>query len=102
MKRIAILVFLLGFVISQGGLFTTPARAADAPKGTWLGSWPYVLPPDHTLNSFSSNGLDDNLGSLFKVYVELPFALYKWADDKYEGLLAEKWGFVDDNKAYQV
>ncbi|MCP6756795.1 hypothetical protein NL533_34735, partial [Klebsiella pneumoniae] len=74
----------------------------DAPTGTFAGTWPYVLPPDHTLNSFASNGLGDNLGALFETYVELPFAIYNWADGTYSGLLAEKWGFTDDNKAYEV
>lgn len=102
MKRLVVLIFLLGLLVSQAGISSMPAAAQEAPKGTWLGSWPYVLPPDHTLNAFASNGLPDNLGALFQSYVELPFAIYKWADDKYEGLLADKWGFVDDNKAYQV
>ncbi|HSS96658.1 MAG TPA: ABC transporter substrate-binding protein, partial [Terriglobales bacterium] len=99
MKRLIFLVLLLCSILSMGLL---PATAQDAPTGTFAGTWPYVLPPDHTLNSFAANGLADNLGALFETYVELPFAIYNWADNSYSGLLAEKWGFVDDNKAYEV
>src|SRR5689334_14977787 len=99
MKRLVALLFLVVFVLSLGII---PAVAQDAPTATFAGTWPYVLPPDHTLNSFASNGLGDNLGALFETYVELPFAIYNWADGTYSGLLAEKWGFTDDNKAYEV
>lgn len=99
MKRLLLSVLLMGFAFILG---VVPSAAQDAPKGTFAGTWPYVLPPDHTLNSFAANGLADNLGALFESYVELPFAIYHWADNTYEGLLADKWGFVDDNKAYQV
>jgi peptide/nickel transport system substrate-binding protein len=99
MKRFVLVLFLVCLVFAPAVI---PAAAQDAPKGVWLGSWPYVLPPDHTLNAFASNGLGDNLGVMFRAFVHLPSAVYKWADNKYEGLLAEKWGFVDDNKAYQV
>ena len=99
MKRIIALVMLLSFIFSLGIL---PTAAQDAPVGEWRGSWPYVLPPDHTLNGFASNGLDDNLGTVYRPFVELPFAIYKWADNTYEGLLADKWGFSADNTSYQV
>jgi peptide/nickel transport system substrate-binding protein len=78
------------------------ASAQEAPTGVWTGTWPYVLPPDHNLSGWATGGLNDNLGTIFRSYVTLPFAFYHWADDKYEGLLAESWGYVDDNKAYQV
>ncbi len=99
MKRLFAVLVLLSFTLSLGLM---PAAAQDAPKGTWLGSWPYVLPPDHTLNVFASNGLPDNLGTMFESYVELPLAIYNWDADTYSGLLAEKWGFSDDFKTYNV
>jgi len=98
-KRILALVLLLTFVFAVGIL---PTAAQTAPVGEWRGSWPYVLPPDHTLNAFASNGLDDNLGTVYRPFVQLPFAILKWADNTYEGLLADKWGFSADNKSYQV
>src|SRR5512147_1567502 len=101
MKRLLAVILLLALAASFGQV---PAHVAaqEAPKGTFSGTWPYVLPPDHTLNGYASNGLADNLGSLFRSYVELPFAIYRWADGKYEGLLAEKWGFSDDMKSYSI
>ncbi|MEP6987155.1 MAG: ABC transporter substrate-binding protein, partial [Chloroflexota bacterium] len=60
------------------------------------------LPPDHTLNVFASNGLPDNLGTMFESYVELPLAIYNWDSNTYSGLLADKWGFSADNKTYNV
>src|SRR5260221_2988656 len=102
MKRLLtfVLIALVCCMAASPGVLHSAAQ--DAPKGTWLGSWPYVLPPDHTLNGYASNGLNDNLGVIFRAYVTLPFAVYKWADNKYEGLLAEKWGFSDDMKSYNV
>ncbi|HVU14170.1 MAG TPA: ABC transporter substrate-binding protein [Phototrophicaceae bacterium] len=98
MKRLLFLVLLTSLLV----VGVIPAAAQTAPTGEFSGNWPYVLPPDHTLNSFAPNGLGDNLGSLFETYVELPFAIYHWADGTYEGLLASKWGFTDDNKSYTV
>ncbi|HVO41709.1 MAG TPA: hypothetical protein VMT34_03755, partial [Aggregatilineales bacterium] len=89
MKRLLSLAVLFFVVFSLGQLSTS---AQDAPKGTWLGSWPYVLPPDHNLNGWASNGLNDNLGVMFRSFVHLPFAIFHWADNTYEGLLAEKRG----------
>lgn len=99
MKRLVLVAIL---IVSLFGMVNFSASAQEAPKGTWSGTWPYVLPPDHNLNGWATGGLNDNLGSLFRSYVTLPFAFYHWADDKYEGLLAEKWGFTADNKAYEV
>lgn len=99
MKRLLAVLLLLALALNVGKL---PTAAQSAPTGTWSGSWPYVLPPDHTLNGFASNGLVDNLGTMFRSYVTLPFAFYHWADGKYEGLLADKWGFSDDMKSYSV
>jgi peptide/nickel transport system substrate-binding protein len=103
MKRLMTLalLFVTVFAFAAGNSSRASAQATG-PTGTWLGTWPYVLPPDHTLNAFASNGLPDNLGTMFQSYVELPFAFYNWADGSYTGLLAEKWGFAADNKSYSV
>ncbi len=99
MKRLLSLILLTALVFSLGHV---PVSAQEAPKGTWLGTWPYVLPPDHNLSSWASNGLGDNLGVMFRAYVQLPFAIFNWADNTYKGLLAEKWGFSTDFKSYSV
>ncbi len=99
MKRLfavmVILVLALGMVL--------PAMGQDeAPQGVFYGTWPYVLPPDHSLNFFSPNGPTTNLGNLFWSYVELPPAIYNWGTQEYAGLLAESWGFSDDNTYYEI
>lgn len=98
MKRLLFVIALLIFALS---LVVLPAAAQDAPTGTWLGTWPYVAPGTHHLNSFASGGLNDNLGVVYRSYVELPPAFYMWATNEYLPLLAESWGFVDDNTAYE-
>ncbi|MFN8530148.1 MAG: ABC transporter substrate-binding protein [Anaerolineae bacterium] len=84
------------------GAVILPIHAQDAPTGTFYGTWPYVPLPDHHLNGFASNGLDDNLGALFRTYVQLPAAIYNWGTEEYVGLLAESWGFSDDGTYYSI
>lgn len=81
---------------------TTTAQDGGAPEGTWLGTWPYVLPPDHHLNAYSSGGPTDNLGNVYREMVELAPAYYFWSSNTYEGTLAESFGFTDNNTAYQI
>ncbi len=97
MKRY--LALLLAVVMMLGVL---PASAQEAPSGTWLGTWPYVLPPEHDLGSFTSSGLAANLGNVYRSFVEMPFAFYMWSSGTYAPLLAESWGFNEDNTAYWV
>jgi peptide/nickel transport system substrate-binding protein len=99
MKRFSIILLLLALVVS---IVPTFAQDAEAPQGTFLGTWPYVLPPDHTLNSFTLNGgVRTNLdNAIYRNLVELPPAFFMWASGEYEPLLASSWGFTDDNTAY--
>jgi peptide/nickel transport system substrate-binding protein len=94
-KVIAILLLVMA-----GMLSVNLAVAQEAPSGTLLGTWPYVLPPDHHLNSFASQGLNDNLGVLYRPMVELTPAYFLWDSGEYEGFLAESWGFTDDGTAF--
>lgn len=94
MKRFLLLILVALFAISG-------AAAQDAPEGTWLGTWPYVLPPDHHLNSFASGGLNTNLGVMYRPMVELTPAHYLWASQEYVPMLAESWGFTEDGTAYE-
>jgi peptide/nickel transport system substrate-binding protein len=42
------------------------------------------------------------LGVVYRPIVELSLAYYLWAEARYEPMLAESWGFSDDNMAYEV
>lgn len=90
---LAVLALTTGLVL--------PAAAQDAPSGTWLGTWPYSAPGTHNLNGFAAGGLNANLGVTYRPFVTLTPAYFIWADNDYIGLLAESWGFVDDNTAYE-
>jgi peptide/nickel transport system substrate-binding protein len=97
MKRL----FLVLALVLMLGVVSLPALAQDAPTGTWLGTWPYAAPGTHNLNSFAAGGLNDNLGLVYRPFVELTPAYYLWATQEYVTMLAESWGFVDDNAAYE-
>jgi peptide/nickel transport system substrate-binding protein len=89
----AVLTLIAGAALSVG--------AQDAPSGTWLGTWPYAAPGTHNLNGFAAGGLNDNLGNVYRTFVHLTPAYYLWSSNEYVGLLADSWGFVDDNTAYE-
>lgn len=97
MKRLLIVLVLLTLALGM----VLPAAGQDAPSGVWLGTWPYAAPGTHHLNGFAAGGLNDNLGNVYRSFVHLPPAYYLWATSEYAGLLAESWGFVDDNAAYE-
>lgn len=84
------------------GSLNAVAFAQDGPEGTWLGTWPYTLPPDHHLNGYANGGPNSNLGNVYRGIVELTPAFYLWASDEYQGILAESWGFVEDNTQYEI
>lgn len=99
MKR---LLLVLGLLLLTVGVAVIPAAAQDAPQGTWLGTWPYTAPGTHDLSNWSANGLEANLGSpVYRPLVLLQPAFYMWATDEYVGILAESFGFVDDNAGYE-
>ena len=101
MKRLFLPVALA--LLLFGSLATVIAQDdMQAPDGTWFGTWPYTLPPDHHLNAYASGGPNSNLGNVYRGMVELTPAFYLWATDEYVGILADDWGFVDDNTAYEI
>lgn len=100
MKRF--FLFLMVAVLAFGSFGMAAAQDEEGPSGTWLGTWPYVLPPDHHLNGFSAGGPSSNLGVLYRGLVELTPAFYHWATDEWEGILAESWGFTEDGSAYEL
>jgi len=97
-KKFLLVLSLVVFVL---GAFLVPVSAQDAPQGEWLGTWPYAAPGTHNLNSFAAGGLNDNLGNVYRPLVELTPAYYLWATNEYTPILAESWGFTDDNAAFE-
>ncbi len=88
-------------VLALTAAMVLPAAAQEAPSGTWLGTWPYAAPGTHNLNGFAAGGMNDNLGVTYRPLVTLTPAYYLWGSNEYIGLLADTWGFVDDNAAYE-
>ncbi|PJF20937.1 MAG: hypothetical protein CUN56_13640 [Phototrophicales bacterium] len=99
MKRLS-LIFTL-FLLLMGTTLSA-VSAQDAPEGTWFGTWPYRLPPDHHLNAYADGGPNTNLGNVYRELVELAPAFYIWSDDSYVPMLAESWGFTEDGSAYEI
>lgn len=105
MKRYVVLLLAITIAFGLVGSWHTspePASAQDAPEGTWFGTWPYVLAPEHHLNAFASGGLNTNLGVVYRSFVELPAAYYMWADNEYIPLLGAEWGFTEDGTGYTL
>ena len=73
--------------------------AAAQEKATFYGGYPYPVPPDGHFNTFATNAI--NFYSFYSDLLEPPLGVYKWADGEYEGLLAESFGF-DDEDNYTV
>lgn len=101
MKKLSILLAVFLLVVGTA-LTAVVAQQDDAPDGVWLGTWPYRLPPDHHLNAYADGGPNTNLGNVYREMVELAPAFYMWADNSYEPILAESWGFTEDGSAFEM
>ncbi|HJQ27721.1 MAG TPA: ABC transporter substrate-binding protein [Rubrobacter sp.] len=55
------------------------------------GAYPYQLPPTGHFNTFATNGI--LALTLYHDVLEMPMAMYKWAEQKYIPYMATKWGF---------
>lgn len=86
-RGLGLLLILLALV------FAFSAVSAQEPT-TFGGAWPYQVPPNGHLNMFATNRLD--LG--IYLYLRFPnYAVYHWASGEYEGLLADTFGYDEDN-----
>jgi peptide/nickel transport system substrate-binding protein len=85
---------------SSGGAAPTAAGAPGGQQGggkrggQFNGAWPYELPPAGHFNAyipkFIFSGFQGDI-------IECPPAFYRWADNTYLPVLAEKWGFNGDS-----
>lgn len=83
------------FIVALLLLLTLTVGSVGAQEPThFAGGWPYQLPPDGHFNSFASNVI--NLGAYWDL-MEPSLATFIWAEGAYEGLLAESFGFNEDN-----
>lgn len=101
MKRFFVFLLIAVFALS---IFPAGAQDAEGPQGTYLGTWPYLLPPEHNFNAYvTSGGLNTNLGTaIYRHLVQLPPAFFDWSSGEYWPLLATSWGFTEDNSAYDI
>ncbi len=87
-RRFILLFIALLLLLSFGAV-----NAQD--NGTvFKGAWPYQVPPTGHFNMYATNSLA--LG----IYEQLMFpglGFYHWADGTYEGLLANSFGYDQDN-----
>lgn len=107
MRKSSILVLFLAFLM----LFVSAcsSKPADKPQGeqakgetgkkagppTFHGAWPYQVPPKGHFNTFVTDAMV--LGA-YADLIELPMAIYKWADNSYLPLLATSWKFEPPDK----
>ncbi len=91
-RRFKGLTFKAAFVLALLGT----AAAQEGP--TFYGGYPYPVPPDGHFNTFATNAI--NFYGFYSDLLEPPLGIYKWADGKYEGMLADSFGF--DGNDYVV
>lgn len=97
MKRLQRLALVLSFAV----LLLTVALTANAQQpAVFYGHWPYAFAAPLKLNSFLPDGFPSMLG-IYADLIEPPSAYYLWASDKYQGVLAEQWGFEGES-AYVI
>ena len=56
------------------------------------GAYPYQLPPTGHFNTFVS-ATAILAYTLYQDVLEMPMAMYRWAEQKYEPYMATEWGF---------
>jgi peptide/nickel transport system substrate-binding protein len=55
------------------------------------GAYPYLLPPEGHYNTFVTNAFFAL--TLYQDVLEMPMAMYRWAERKYVPYMATEWGF---------
>lgn len=88
---------LLGILVLLFSVFSVSMVSAQDGPTVFAGGWPYSVPPDGHFNSYATGRID--LG----IYLDLmlpPLAVYKWSEGVYEGMVADSFGFDDNNNYY--
>ena len=78
-------------VLLLAALSLAPMTAQD--EAVLNVAWPYSVPPTGHFNTFAANGM--LMGSYSDLFIP-PLAVLIWADNVYEGMAAESFGFDED------
>ncbi len=78
-------------VVLLAALSLVPAAAQD--EAVLNVAWPYQVPPTGHFNTFAASGM---LMGIYQDLFEPPLAVLMWADNEYEGMAAESFGYDDD------
>ena len=89
--RRTIKLLSLVLVVMLAVLSLMPVTAQD--EAVLNVAWPYSVPPTGHFNTFASAAM--TMGIYFDMF-HPPLATLIWADNQYEGMLADSFGFDDD------
>lgn len=67
------------------------ALPAEAGEATFVGAWPYQVPPTGHFNSYVTNAM---VLGIYRDLMEQPLAMYRWADGSWMPLSATDWELV--------
>ena len=90
-KRTLVLFAICLLLVSSFGAVTAQDDGA-----TINIAWPYQVPPDGHFNSFAT-GVINLGGNTYQDLMEPPLAVYMWAQGAYEGMLAESFGYDEED-----
>jgi peptide/nickel transport system substrate-binding protein len=85
--------FLTAFLLVALLVLAIGPVGAQDDVATYYGGWPYSVPPTGHFNTFASGQM--NFG-IYQDLMEPPIAVLIWANNTYEGLAADSFGFDDD------
>lgn len=103
-RRRALQMFGMGTV---GAAFLAACSPSEQAKKNasqeFHGAWPFQVPPKGHFNVVS--GVTDALIASSSPYIDLivpPSAMYRWKEQKYDGMLADSWSLDASKKTYTI
>jgi peptide/nickel transport system substrate-binding protein len=74
-----------------GGGGQNYGEGAGGGTAEFHGAYPYLLPPEGHFNTFVTNAFFQL--TLYQDVLEMPMAMYRWAEREYVSYMATEWGF---------
>ncbi|HKH57002.1 MAG TPA: ABC transporter substrate-binding protein [Rubrobacter sp.] len=74
-----------------GGGGQNYGEGAGGGAAEFHGAYPYLLPPEGHFNTFVTNAFFQL--TLYQDVLEMPMAMYRWAEREYVSYMATEWGF---------